>query len=308
MTTPPYQPGPYGQPNQDPWGQQSGGGYGQYGQPGPPEQPQQPQYGGGWGNDQTQQFGPQPPTGQPRYGAQPAQPTQQFGATPQYGQPQYGGGFGGGFPPEPPKKQTARIVAIVVAAVLVLGGGGVGIYFATKDKGGTNTAGGGTTTSSPKTGTSDTSEEETTTTEETTTEESGGDAIDASPGDCIKVNVASSTDADVETVDCSTPEAIYKVATREETDTGDCPNDQYVSYTEEGQLLLCLQLNVKDGECLAVSDEQDKRADCTSPDATHRVVGVFDGVDDETKCGEEATEVLTYPQPPLTICLVSPAS
>jgi hypothetical protein len=298
MTTPPYQPGPYGQPSQDPHGQQQGGGYGQYGQPRPPEQPQ---YGGGqWSNDQTQRLGPTPPP--PQYGQQP-----QYGQTQQW--PGAGGQYGGGYqpPPEPPKKKTGMVVAIVAIALLVIAGAGVGIYFMTKDKDGDNQAGGQTTSSSaPDTGQS--SEDEETTTEETTTEEPAGDAIDAQPGDCIKVNVASSTNADVETVDCSTAEAIYKVATREETDTGTCPNDQYVSYTEEGQLLLCLQLNVRDGECLEVTDTDDKRADCGSATATHRVAKVLDGVDDETQCPEETTEVITYPQPPLTVCLVTPAS
>jgi hypothetical protein len=296
MTTPPYQPGPYGQ--QDPYGQQSGGGFGQYGQQRPPEQSQ---YGGqgafGNSNDQTQQLGGPTPA-QPPYGGQ-------YGATQQWqqGGPQYGGGFGG-MPPEPPKKKTGMIIALVVIGVLVVGGAAVGIYFATKDKG-SNSAGGETTTSAKSTGSS----EEDTTTEDTTTEETtegSGDAIDAQPGDCIKVNVASSTNADVETVDCSSDEAIYKVATREETDTGDCPNEQYVSYTEEGQLLLCLQLNVREGDCLNVSDSEDKRVDCTSADATDKVLKVIDGVDDETQCPDTTVTPMTYPQPPLTICLGSP--
>jgi hypothetical protein len=294
MTTPPYQPGPYGQ--QDPYGQQSGGGFGQYGQQRPPEQSQ---YGGqgafGNSNDQTQQLG----------GPTPAQPYGgQYGATQQWqpGGPQYGG-FGG-LPPEPPKKKTGMIIALVVIGVLVVGGAAVGIYFATKDKG-NNSAGGETTTSA----TSTDSSQEDTTTEDTTTEETtdgSGDAVDAQPGDCIKVNVASSTNADVETVDCSSNEAIYKVATREETDTGDCPNDQYVSYTEEGQLLLCLQLNVREGDCLNVSDSEDKRVDCTSADATDKVLKVLDGVDDETQCPDTTVTPMTYPTPPLTICLGSP--
>jgi hypothetical protein len=315
MTTPPHQPGPYGQPNQDPWGQQPGGGYGQYGQQGPAEQPQ-------WDNERTQQFGEQPtqqygPNQQygqtqqygqaEQYGQQP-----QFGQTQQFGQPQQqwpgaGPQYGGGFPPpEPPRKRTGMVVAIVAVAVLVIAGAGVGIYFMTK--GDDKDAAGGPTTSTgrtapPSDGTTTTTDEET-----TTTTEDAGEAVEAQPGDCIKVNVASSTDADVETVDCSTPEAIYKVATREETDTGSCPNDQYVSYTEEDLLLLCLQLNVKEGDCLQVTDTDDKRAECAAPEATHRVVGVLDGVDDETRCADEATEVITYPQPPLTVCLVAPAS
>lgn len=298
MTTPPYPPGPYGQPNQDPWGQQSGGGYGQYGQQRPQGQPQQPQYGDPWANnEQTEKFGPAQPFGQaPQYGQG------QYG---QYGQTQYGGGFP---PPEPPKK-TGMIVAIVAIAVLVVAGAGVGIYFATKGDDGKNTAG-GTTTTTTTTGTSGTttSDETTTTDEETTTAESGGAASDAQPGDCIKVNVASSTNADVEAVDCSTDEAIYKVATREEDSTVDCPNENYVQYTEDGQLSLCMELNVHEGECLEVTDNEDKRADCATPSATHRVVGVLDGVDDEKQCADESTDIITYPQPPLTICLVSPAS
>lgn len=277
MTTPPYQPGPYGQPSQDPYGQ------GGYGQQRPSQQPQygQPQYGGQFGgaNDQTQQFG---------------------------GAPQWPGA--GGFPPpEPPKKNTGMIVALVAIAVLVLGGAGAGLYFMTKGGDGDDSAGGGTSTSaSDRTGSPETEPTEVETTSEETAEP--GEAIDAQPDDCIKVNVASSTDADVETVDCALPEAIYKVATREETDTESCPNDQYVSYTEEGQLLLCLQLNVAEGDCLAVTGSEDKRADCAAADATHKVVDLLDGVDDETQCSDATTEVITYPKPPLTICLGSPTA
>ena len=278
MTTPPYQPGPYG-PNQDPYGQQPGG-YGQYGQP------QQPgQYGQGPGQGQ---YGP----GQ--YGGQ-------FGggATQQW--PGAGGGYGGGFEPPPPKKQ-GPVIAIVLIAVLVLAGAGTAVYFLNKDKGGENSAANETSTTAADTTGGSTSEEEPTTTTEETTEVSG-DAIDAQPGDCIKVNAASATDADVEIVDCSTDEAIYRVATREEIDTETCPSDAYVTYTEEGRLLLCLQLNTRDGDCLQVTDTDDKRVDCTSPDATYQVVEVLDGVDDETQCGDDTTDVITYPQPPLTICL-----
>ena len=291
MTTPPYQPGPYGQPGQNPYGQ------GGYGQQGPPQQPQygQPQYGGQYGgaNDQTQQFG----------GAQQNPYGGQYGATQQW---PGAGGFGGQTPPEPPKKNTGVVVAIVVIALLVLGGAGVGLYLATKGDDGNNSAGGGTST--PVSGTTGSTGQESATEDETTTEETAdpGEAIDAQPGDCIRVNVASATNADVETVDCSLPEAIYKVATREETDKETCPNDQYVSYTEEGQLLLCLQLNVTKGDCLAVTDAEDTRAECTSPDATYEVVDVLDGVDDETRCPDATTDVITYPQPPLTICLGSP--
>ncbi len=283
MTTPPYQPGPYG-PNQDPYGQRQPGGYGQYGQPHQPGQ-----YGQGPGQGQ---YGP----GQ--YGGQQYDPNSfTSGATQQWP------GAGGGFEPPPPTKQ-GPVVAIVLIAVLVLAGAGTAVYFLNKNKGGENTAANETSnTTTDKTGESTSEEEMTTATEETA---ESGDAIDAQPGDCIKVNSASTTDADVETVDCSTEEAIYRVATREEIDTETCPSDAYVTYTEEGRLLLCLQLNTRDGDCLQVTDTDDKRVDCTSPDVTYQVVEVLDGVDDETRCGEDTTDVITYPQPPLTICLGAP--
>jgi hypothetical protein len=203
-------------------------------------------------------------------------------------------------PPPPQKNKTPMIVAIVVIAALVIGGAAAAIFFATKDKGANTAANPTSTTKTGETGTSSSGE---TTTEETT--QDSGQAIDAQPGDCIKVNIASETNADVETVDCSTDEAIYKVATREETDTGSCQTEAYVSYTEEGQLLLCLQLNVREGDCLQVTDTDDKRVACTSPDATYKVIGVHD-VDDESQCAAESTDVITYPQPPLTICLAAP--
>lgn len=130
---------------------------------------------------------------------------------------------------------------------------------------------------------------------------------DARPGDCVRINVASSTHADVETVDCASADAIYRVAIRAETDTAACPSEQYVQYEEEGRLRLCLQLNVRDGECIEVRELDDRRLDCAAPNATHRVVGVLDGVADPTRCDNKATDVIVYPEPPRTICLAVPA-
>lgn len=65
---------------------------------------------------------------------------------------------------------------------------------------------------------------------------------------------------------------------------------------------------MSDGDCLEVSDNEDKRAECTAPGVTHKVVDVLDGVDDETQCPDATTEVITYPKPPLTICLGSPTA
>lgn len=164
MTTPPQQPGPYGQ---NPYGQQPD----PYGQPQPGYQ-QQPAYGQQPGYDPNQPYGQQPgyDPNQP-YGQQPGyDQTQQYGygQQPPYGQPGYGG--------EPPKNNTGKIVAIVAIALLVLVGAGLGVYFLTKDS--KPTAGGGDTSTTAQRTTERTTEEETTTretsTEETTTRSGGG--------------------------------------------------------------------------------------------------------------------------------------
>jgi len=298
MTTPPYppsQPGPYGQPNPDPYGQQPGG-YGQqpgqYGQPGQSGQYGQQPY----GQQPTEQYGQQP------FGQDPYGQTQQWG---QPSQPNYGGGFD---PQQKPKNQ-GKIIAIVVAVVLVLAGAGVGVYLATKgdDK---DTAGGGgdkTSTSAPDdTGTSEeeTSEEETTT---TTAEEStgaAGSASDAQVGDCVRVNVASASNADVETIGCSDETAVYVVAARLDSDTAECPDGNYVTYTEAGTLKLCMALDLDEGTCFESTDLDDKPVACSDPTATFLITDVLEGVDDAGQC--TTPDNLRYSQPPLTICLGPP--
>jgi hypothetical protein len=178
--------------------------------------------------------------------------------------------------PEPPRRRNGRTVALVTAVLALVAA--IGVVMVTR---GTEHVPGESTA---------------------VTGEAG-----ARPGDCVEVDVAGPADAGVRTVDCASPEAIYEVATREETDSGECPSDQYVSYTEEGRLRLCLRLNVRDGECIQVTESGDRRVDCASPDATYRVVSVLDGVADPARCDTNASDVIVYPAPPRTVCLAAPA-
>jgi hypothetical protein len=129
MTYPPQ--GPYGQ-QPDPYGQQ--------------QPQQQPQYGGGYQQPQTGQFGAYDPNAQ--YGG---------------GYQQYGG-LGG--PPEPPKSKTGPIIAIVAIVVLLLGGLGItGFvapgFFLSDDKEGSNNAGSGDSSSEKPTEGKDNGSQET---------------------------------------------------------------------------------------------------------------------------------------------------
>lgn len=275
MTTPNYpQQGPYG--NQPPQGGPGGGGYGPPpgGQPGQPGQPYGQPYGG---QPQT------PPGGQPYGGPQTppgGQPPQTPpGGQPYGGQPQQGQPFGaqppGGQPPAayptpPPPDPAAKPGKGGTIAKIIGGIVVLGILV------------GGFLYFQ------------------------GKSASSAAVGDCIKVNNASATNADVEKIDCNSAEAMYKVGVTKDDSAASCPSDTYVSYTEEGSLLLCLQLNVKEGECIHETTTDDKRVDCGSPDASYKVAKVIKGKDDANECGaENAENALTYPEPALTICRVA---
>lgn len=133
-----------------------------------------------------------------------------------------------------------------------------------------------------------------------------GEAIDAKVGDCVKVNDASATQADIETIDCADPGAVYKIGVRQEDSAGQCPSPNYVSYTEDRVLLLCMTLNARKGECFHETDQQDTRVACDSPDASYEVGEIVEGTADANRCGtKDAENALTYPEPPLTICRLS---
>lgn len=248
-------------------------------------------------------YGGQPPQGQP-YGQRPPQtpPGGQpsFGGPPPQGPPQgqpYGGpppgaggfgpppgGPGGGAPPAayptpPPPPPTGKpkntgTILKVVAVVVVLAVIGV-VYFINK----------GTAPSSSKV------------------------------GDCIKVNSVSTTNADVEKIDCNSQEAAYKVAATFDDSAAECKGlpdgtqSSYVSYTESGtgaDLLLCLTLNVKEGDCI-IQDDADSKVACTDPKATYQVTKILTGSTDYNQCPEGTEDAYVYPDPALVQCFAKPA-
>jgi len=69
------------------------------------------------------------------------------------------------------------------------------------------------------------------------------DADTAKVGDCMSIgNPSSSTDPDLEVVDCSSSKAKYKVEQKKDN-SGGCDRTKYAEYTESGKgtnLTLCL--------------------------------------------------------------------
>jgi hypothetical protein len=130
----------------------------------------------------------------------------------------------------------------------------------------------------------------------------------ADVGDCVQV-VRGGVDAELEVVDCGTPEANYQVT--QELEAGDkCPGGPYAQYEVMGMggWSLCLMLDATAGECFQGSVVNGLTpADCAGADL--RVTTVLPDQADANACPAAAVPVepLVYPEPPHTICLETPA-
>lgn len=255
--------------------------------------PQPPPPGGGYGQQPPQQppYGQQPPPQQPYGQQQPPRPPQQ----PPYGQPVGGpgtppGGMPGQQPPQTPSggmpatpgypptpKKSKTRLYVVGGIVLVIVV--VAVIFGIK--------------------------------------QSKVAPSSAGPGDCIKVNSQAANDADVEKIDCTSPEAVFKVGVKLDSASADCPTDSYIQYMQSGgsgdDFSLCLMLNAKEGDCFANLTSQDDskktaKVACTAPDAEGKVSKVVNGKADVKACPADTGLPLDYPEPKpgLTVC-VDPA-
>ncbi|CAM4502815.1 hypothetical protein NONI108955_37120 [Nocardia ninae] len=139
---------------------------------------------------------------------------------------------------------------------------------------------------------------------------SKSDTAKANVGDCINVTKSSSTDAKTEPVDCSSEKAVYKIAQTFDKKT-ECPTD-YTSYEETlaggTTAFLCLAPNFKQGSCYNESPATGyKHVDCTTPEASFKVVKRIDGEADELLCGADADSFrLISETPKITFCLAKP--
>jgi hypothetical protein len=138
----------------------------------------------------------------------------------------------------------------------------------------------------------------------------------AAVGDCIKVNSATISNADVEKIECTSPEATYKVGATFEDSTATCPggdNANYISYTQSGRgsnLTLCLILNAKEGDCFEEGTQVDTKVECGAANATFQVLKVLTNTADDAQCPEGTQGSYVYPEPkPGTVqCLVEPGA
>ncbi len=178
--------------------------------------------------------------------------------------------------------------------LLVLAGAGIGIYLLTKDRGSAPAA----------------ADESTTSTAPETAETTGSTepAAAPEPGVCVEDRSRSANDAEIRSVPCDAPEAVYKVATTLPEVDADCPGSDYTLYYEEGAggFTMCLMLNAKEGDCFINLDDINAnvtRGDCAQGE--FKVIKVVEGEASESACPVEDTVVpQVYPEPPpSTVCL-----
>jgi hypothetical protein len=140
---------------------------------------------------------------------------------------------------------------------------------------------------------------------------SKSDTAKAEAGTCIKINKASSTDADTEPIDCSKDEAVYKIFSTNDKKT-DCPSEQYTTYTEtsgkDTVAYLCLYENLKQDNCYKQDSATNvfENIACTDPTAKFKVTQKIDGSDDPTVCPEGEANALAFSDPKLTYCFGDP--
>ncbi|HEX7306475.1 LppU/SCO3897 family protein [Lentzea sp.] len=124
----------------------------------------------------------------------------------------------------------------------------------------------------------------------------------AGVGECAKQSDVNDTAVDMVEVDCSSPEAVYRVSSRERRTM--CPTGDYLTESSgrtrgTGKTRYCYVLEVKEGDCLKAVNQYFERVECGA--GTRRVTKVAEGESDRSLCAGDDSK--TYSQPVKTICI-----
>ncbi|QWF82096.1 hypothetical protein HUW46_05533 [Amycolatopsis sp. CA-230715] len=138
--------------------------------------------------------------------------------------------------------------------------------------------------------------------------------LSAEVGDCLDVHVVNPNPApadQAEQADCGAAEANVKVAVKYPDADRDCPARGYeFIYIGNPKNKLCLVINARQGDCfagLSSGSEPYRRVPCTDAKAERQFVKIVEGEANEELCEEiDGATAVTFPQPPITFCLVKP--
>ncbi|MEU0885170.1 hypothetical protein ABZ345_41825 [Lentzea sp. NPDC005914] len=126
----------------------------------------------------------------------------------------------------------------------------------------------------------------------------------AGVGECAKQVDVNDTSVNMEEVDCSSQDAVYRVSSREKRTM--CPTGDYLDESsgrsrKTGKTRYCYVLNVEEGDCLKATNQYFQRVACGT--GTRKVTKVVDGKQDRLLCAGEDSR--TYSQPQKTICITN---
>ncbi|WP_444543478.1 LppU/SCO3897 family protein [Micromonospora andamanensis] len=137
-------------------------------------------------------------------------------------------------------------------------------------------------------------------------------------GDCLEATGEGAKTSSFRQVDCSAPQAAYRVAIVADSLEG-CASSYGsfdLPYSRSSNHMYCLMLNAVAGDCFRQQiDFPTGRATKVHCDdsATYRITAVSEGVANRAVCGDEARansanaldrpRALVYPQPPTTLCV-----
>ncbi|MEU8897929.1 hypothetical protein [Nocardia sp. NPDC048505] len=140
---------------------------------------------------------------------------------------------------------------------------------------------------------------------------SKSDVAKTKVGDCINITKNDANDPAGESIDCSSPKAVYKVFQTFDNQTA-CPTTDYTTYTEQrpsgGTTFMCLAPNLKQDSCYNDGSGALKWADCAAPDATIKVLQRVEGSSDEMQCPDTTETFITVPDPKALFCLGKPSA
>lgn len=132
------------------------------------------------------------------------------------------------------------------------------------------------------------------------------DAEKVQVGQCVKLS-GTSHDPKFNITSCDSMDANYKVVDNKDGST--CPDDADASAWQTGKYSyhLCLQMNVKQGDCLHDGLNYHTKVGCGSSDADYKVTGVLTGATDDTGCSDDTKKFAKYTKPEAMVVCLGPA-
>lgn len=132
------------------------------------------------------------------------------------------------------------------------------------------------------------------------------DAEKVQVGQCVKLS-GTSHDPKFNITSCDSMDANYKVVDNKDGST--CPDDADASAWQTGKYSyhLCLQMNVKQGDCLHDGLDYHTKVGCGSSDADYKVTGVLAGASDDSGCSDDTKKFAKYTKPDAMVVCLGPA-